>query len=77
MSRGNALSAIDVKQTHIGNQLPVGGLRCFEHIAGQKSLAISVMVQPQDKTLTDADIETISQKIIAEVQKKTGGTLRL
>ena len=45
--------------------------------AGQKSLAISVMVQPQDKTLTDADIESISQKIIAEVKKKTGGTLRL
>ncbi|NBQ40601.1 MAG: hypothetical protein EBU34_12690 [Alphaproteobacteria bacterium] len=45
--------------------------------AGQKSLAISVMLQPQDKTLTDADIETISQKIIAEVKKKTGGTLRL
>lgn len=45
--------------------------------AGHKSLAISVTLQPQDKTLTDADIEAISQKIIAEVKKKTGGALRL
>jgi phenylalanyl-tRNA synthetase beta chain len=45
--------------------------------AGHKSLAISVLLQPQDKTLTDADIEAISQKIIAEVKKKTGGALRL
>ena len=44
---------------------------------GFKSLAISVTLQPQDKTLTDADIDTISQKIIAEVKKKTGADLRL
>ena len=44
---------------------------------GHKSLAISVSLQPQDKTLTDADIESISQKIIAEVKKKTGAELRL
>jgi len=44
---------------------------------GTKSLAISVTLQPQDKTLTDADIDGISQKIIAEVKKKTGADLRL
>ena len=44
---------------------------------GAKSLAISVTLQPQDKTLTDADIDGISQKIIAEVKKKTGADLRL
>ncbi|HGG04650.1 MAG TPA: phenylalanine--tRNA ligase subunit beta [Aliiroseovarius sp.] len=44
--------------------------------AGQKSLAITVRLQPRDKTLTDADIEAVSAKIIAKVSKATGGTLR-
>jgi phenylalanyl-tRNA synthetase beta chain len=43
---------------------------------GKKSLAISVRLQPRDKTLTDAEIEAIAQKIIAAVTKATGGTLR-
>ena len=41
-----------------------------------KSLAISVRLQPKDKTLTDAEIEAVAQKIIAAVTKATGGTLR-
>jgi phenylalanyl-tRNA synthetase beta chain len=43
---------------------------------GKKSLAISVRLQPKDKTLTDAEIETVAQKIVAAVAKATGGTLR-
>jgi phenylalanyl-tRNA synthetase beta chain len=43
---------------------------------GKKSLAISVRLQPKDKTLTDAEIEIIAQKIVAAVTKATGGTLR-
>ncbi|HEV2562030.1 MAG TPA: phenylalanine--tRNA ligase subunit beta [Rhizomicrobium sp.] len=43
---------------------------------GKKSLAISVRLQPKDKTLTDAEIEAIGQKIVAAVTKTTGGTLR-
>jgi phenylalanyl-tRNA synthetase beta chain len=43
---------------------------------GKKSLAISVRLQPKDKTLTDAEIDAIAQKIIAAVTKATGGTLR-
>ena len=43
---------------------------------GKKSLAISVRLQPKDKTLTDAEIEAIAQKIVAAVTKATGGTLR-
>ena len=43
---------------------------------GRKSLAISVRLQPKDKTLTDAEIEAIAQKIVAAVAKATGGTLR-
>ncbi len=43
---------------------------------GKKSLAITVRLQPQDKTLTEAEIEAISAKIIEKVGKATGGTLR-
>ncbi len=43
---------------------------------GKKSLAISVRLQPKDKTLTDAEIEVVAQKIVAAVAKATGGTLR-
>jgi phenylalanyl-tRNA synthetase beta chain len=43
---------------------------------GKKSLAISVRLQPKDKTLTDAEIEAIAQKIVAAVTKATGGALR-
>ncbi|WP_417671125.1 phenylalanine--tRNA ligase subunit beta [Roseibium sp.] len=42
----------------------------------QKSLAIDVTLQPKQKTLTDEEIEAVSQKVVAAVQKATGGTLR-
>ena len=48
----------------------------FKLDGGKKSYAIEVTLQPRDKTLTDEDIEAVSQKIIAGVQKTTGGTLR-
>lgn len=44
--------------------------------AGKKSLAISVRLQPADRTLTDAEIEAVSAKVVASVAKATGGTLR-
>ena len=44
--------------------------------AGKKSLAIAVRLQPQDATLTDAEIEAVSAKIIEKVTKATGGVLR-
>ena len=43
---------------------------------GKKSLAIAVTLQPRDKTLTDAEIEAVAAKIVAAVEKATGGTLR-
>jgi phenylalanyl-tRNA synthetase beta chain len=44
--------------------------------AGKKSLAIEVTLQPREKTLTDEEIEQVSQKIVAQVNKATGGVLR-
>ncbi|NOX39185.1 MAG: phenylalanine--tRNA ligase subunit beta [Alphaproteobacteria bacterium] len=43
---------------------------------GNKSIAISVRLQPKNATLTDAEIEAVSAKIIDKVAKATGGTLR-
>lgn len=43
---------------------------------GKKSLAISVRLQPVDKTLTEEDIAAVSTKIIAKVASATGGALR-
>ena len=43
---------------------------------GRKSLAITVVLQPTEKTLTDEDIEAVSQKIVVAVEKATGGVLR-
>ena len=42
---------------------------------GHKSLAIDVTLSPSDATLTDKDIEAVSEKIIASVMK-AGGRLR-
>ena len=42
----------------------------------KKSVAISVSIQAQDKTLSDSDLNQISQKIIKEVENKTGGKIR-
>ncbi len=42
----------------------------------KKSLAISVTLQPREKTLTDAEIDAVGQKIIGEIAKKTGAVLR-
>ena len=44
--------------------------------AGKKSIALTVRLQPVDKTLTDAEIEAVSARIIDKVSKATGGTLR-
>jgi phenylalanyl-tRNA synthetase beta chain len=43
---------------------------------GKKSVALSVTLQPTDKTLTDAEIDQISSRITAAVSKATGAVLR-
>ncbi len=43
---------------------------------GKKSIAIAVTLQPREKTLTEAEIDAVAGKIVAEVTKKTGAQLR-
>ncbi|PHQ85245.1 MAG: phenylalanine--tRNA ligase subunit beta, partial [Thalassobium sp.] len=60
----------------------IEGVRVFDEFIGgslgegQKSLAITVRLQPTDATLKEADIEAVSVKIVEKVTKATGGTLR-
>ncbi|MCA0279483.1 MAG: phenylalanine--tRNA ligase subunit beta [Proteobacteria bacterium] len=43
---------------------------------GKKSVAIEVTIQPVEKTLTDQDFEALAAKIVENVKKQTGGSLR-
>ncbi|MBB4066403.1 phenylalanine--tRNA ligase subunit beta [Gellertiella hungarica] len=43
---------------------------------GKKSVAIEVVIQPVERTLTDEDFEALTGRIIGNVTKTTGGTLR-
>ncbi len=60
------IASVDVFDVYEGKGVP----------DGMKSLAIAVKMQPKDRTLTEAEIDAVSQKIIAAVIKATGGTLR-
>ncbi len=43
---------------------------------GKKSLALEITLTPADRTLTDAEIEAIAAKVVAQVKKATGAELR-
>jgi len=60
----------------------ISEVRIFDVYEGEnlpedkKSVAITVVFQPKDKSYTDAELESLMNKVIAEVGKKTGATLR-
>jgi len=43
---------------------------------GRKSLGVEVVFQPKDRSLTDAEIDEASARVVAAVVKATGATLR-
>ncbi len=43
---------------------------------GKKSVAIEVVIQPVERTLTDEDFEALTARIVGNVTKTTGGALR-
>ena len=43
---------------------------------GRKSLAVSVTIQPRERTLTEAEIDAVCRKVVAAVAKATGAVLR-
>ncbi|MBL8772969.1 MAG: phenylalanine--tRNA ligase subunit beta [Phenylobacterium sp.] len=60
----------------------IDDVRVFDVYAGQgvpegmKSVAVEVVVQPRDKTLTDAEIEALSGRIVSAAEKAVGAKLR-
>ncbi|WP_375462738.1 phenylalanine--tRNA ligase subunit beta [uncultured Methylobacterium sp.] len=60
------VAGIDVFDVYEGAGIPEG---C-------KSVAIAVRLQPVERTLTDAEIEAVAARIVAEVGRRTGATLR-
>ncbi|MFE1600850.1 phenylalanine--tRNA ligase subunit beta [Methylobacterium sp. ID0610] len=77
VSAGDILKAAQGAERNL-----IAGVEVFDIYEGpgigedQKSVAVAVRLQPVDRTLTDAEIEAVSAKIVAEVAKKTGATLR-
>jgi phenylalanyl-tRNA synthetase beta chain len=60
----------------------ITGVRVFDVFEGasvgegNKSIAIEVAIQPVERTLTDEDFEALATRIVDNVAKQTGGTLR-
>lgn len=71
-----------VKAALAADKALIAGVSVFDVFEGgslgadKKSLAIAVTLAPKDKTLTDQEIEAVSGKIVAEVQRATGGQIR-
>jgi phenylalanyl-tRNA synthetase beta chain len=65
-----------------GDKKLITGVQVFDVFEGaslgesKKSVAIEVAIQPQERTLTDEDIEALSKRIVENVAKQTGGVLR-
>jgi len=43
---------------------------------GKKSIAINIIMQAANKTLTEKDLDQVSEKIISTIKEKTGATIR-
>ncbi|MGE0408285.1 MAG: phenylalanine--tRNA ligase subunit beta [Amphiplicatus sp.] len=60
----------------------IAGVRLFDVYRGRgvpegmKSLAVETRIEPRDKTLAEEEIEALSARIVAAVEKATGGVLR-
>ncbi|MGD9536440.1 MAG: phenylalanine--tRNA ligase subunit beta [Alphaproteobacteria bacterium] len=71
-----------LKAARVADRALIADVRLFDAYAGEglepgtKSLAITVRLEPQDRTLTDAEIEAVAKKVVQAVEKATGGRLR-
>ncbi|MDH7797899.1 MULTISPECIES: phenylalanine--tRNA ligase subunit beta [unclassified Beijerinckia] len=78
----NVKSADILRAVQAAEKVLISGLNVFDIYEGagipegRKSVGVTVTLQPREKTLTDAEIEEVAGRIVAEVAKKTGATLR-
>ena len=70
MARGELRADIDHEAA---TDLMIGPV--LEFVPGM-TVDPAVTLQPRDRTLTEAEIEAVSTKIIAQVTRATGATLR-
>ncbi len=62
----NLIAQVELFDVYAGKGVP----------EGRKSVAIAVTIQPQDKTLTDKELDDLGTRIVGQVIGKTGGQLR-
>ncbi len=60
------INSIKVFDIYKGKNIPLG----------KKSIALSVEIIPQEKTLTDKELDSLSNRIISEVSEKLNGQIR-
>jgi len=71
-----------VRAALAGDKKLITGVQVFDLFEGaslgegKKSVAIEVAIQPQERTLTDEDLEALTKRIVESVGKQTGGVLR-
>lgn len=71
-----------VRPIQAADKALIAGARVFDVYQGQgvpegqKSVAVEVLVQPVDKTLTESEIEALSARIVAAAAKAVGAKLR-
>jgi phenylalanyl-tRNA synthetase beta chain len=63
---GELVENITLFDVYRGKQIP----------AGKKSLAYSICYRSQEKTLTDEEVDEVHRKVISELEKTFGATLR-
>lgn len=61
------LESVTVVDLYEGEKIP----------AGQRSLSLSIVLADPQRTLEDAEVDALSQKLIAGLEKETGAKLRL
>lgn len=79
----STLAASDlIRAVQGADKLHIKQVRLFDVYEGErieadkKSIAISVMLEPQSQTFSDKEIETICEKIVTQASKLEGVTLR-
>jgi phenylalanyl-tRNA synthetase beta chain len=60
------LKEVNVFDVYVGDKLP----------EGKKSYALSFLIQDEEKTLTDKQIEALMQKLIINFEKQVGAEIR-
>jgi len=62
----NFITEVRIFDVYAGDKLP----------EGKKSVAITLTMQPKEKTFSDMEIETLMNKVAVAVKQKVGGILR-